>query len=100
MGREERRQKAAERQRRSRERHKQPAPPVTPDRNAARHTPPVTGRDTTGTVDKAPAEREAVVVSTLAAALALAAISAWFSITGMTSVFVGAFLPVIGMGMA
>jgi hypothetical protein len=36
----------------------------------------------------------------LTAALALAAISAWFSITGMTSVFVGAFWPVIGMGIA
>jgi hypothetical protein len=36
----------------------------------------------------------------LTAALALAAISAWFSITGMTSVFVGAFWSVIGMGIA
>jgi hypothetical protein len=36
----------------------------------------------------------------LVAALALAAVSAVFSITGMTSIFVGAFWPVIGMGVA
>ena len=34
------------------------------------------------------------------AALALATVSAGFSITGMTSIFVGSFLPVIGMGVA
>jgi hypothetical protein len=34
------------------------------------------------------------------AALALATVSAGFSITGMTGVFVGATLPVIGMGVA
>jgi len=34
------------------------------------------------------------------AALGLAAVSAGFSITGMTSIFVGATLPVIGMGVA
>jgi len=34
------------------------------------------------------------------AALALAAVSAGFSITGMTSIFVGATVPVIGMGVA
>jgi hypothetical protein len=37
---------------------------------------------------------------TLVAALALAAVSAGFSITGMTNIFVGAFWPVIGMGVA
>jgi hypothetical protein len=36
----------------------------------------------------------------LTAALALATVSAGFSITGMTSIFVGAYWPVIGMGMA
>jgi len=34
------------------------------------------------------------------AALALATVSAGFSITGMTSIFVGSFWPVIGMGVA
>jgi hypothetical protein len=38
--------------------------------------------------------------ATLTAALALATVSAGFSITGLTSVFVGAFWPVIGMGVA
>src|SRR5260370_3366144 len=37
---------------------------------------------------------------TLLAALALATVSGGFSIYGMTSIFVGAFWPVIGMGMA
>jgi hypothetical protein len=41
-----------------------------------------------------------IMVVTLAAALGLATISAYFSITGMTSIFVGAFVPVIGMGVA
>jgi hypothetical protein len=36
----------------------------------------------------------------LIAALALATVSGGFSITGMTSIFVGAYWPVIGMGMA
>ena len=36
----------------------------------------------------------------MAAALCLATVSAGFSITGMTAVFVGATLPVIGMGVA
>jgi len=41
-----------------------------------------------------------VTVCVTVAALGLAAISAGFSITGMTSIFVGAVLPVIGMGIA
>jgi hypothetical protein len=41
-----------------------------------------------------------VTFATLTAALALAAVSGGFSITGMTSIFVGAFWPVIGMGIA
>src|SRR5207244_6395110 len=36
----------------------------------------------------------------LIAALGLATVSGGFSITGMTSIFVGAFWPVIGMGIA
>lgn len=49
------------------------------------------------------AERQSissVTVITLIAALSLATVSAGFSITGMTSIFVGAFWPVIGMGVA
>src|SRR5215468_7637363 len=41
-----------------------------------------------------------VTVATTVAALSLAAVSAGFSITGMTAVFVGAPLPVVGMGVA
>jgi hypothetical protein len=41
-----------------------------------------------------------VTIATTMAALALATVSAGFSITGMTAVFVGATLPVIGMGVA
>jgi hypothetical protein len=46
------------------------------------------------------APRNGVTGITLVAALSLAAVSAGFSITGMTSIFVGAFWPVIGMGVA
>src|SRR5262249_16444319 len=41
-----------------------------------------------------------IVIATTAAALCLATVSAGFSITGMTSIFVGALWPVIGMGVA
>ena len=41
-----------------------------------------------------------VTLATAVAALSLAAVSAGFSITGMTAVFVGATVPVIGMGVA
>jgi hypothetical protein len=41
-----------------------------------------------------------VTVCATVVALALAAVSAGFSITGMTAVFVGATVPVIGMGVA
>jgi hypothetical protein len=37
---------------------------------------------------------------TLAAALGLATVSASFSITGLTSIFTGAFWPIVGMGIA
>jgi hypothetical protein len=47
-----------------------------------------------------PRRNAGVTVSTLAAALVLATVSAGFSITGMTAVFVGAFWPVVGMGVA
>src|SRR5262249_23055554 len=45
-------------------------------------------------------EGRGVTVATTVAALALATVSAGFSITGMTSIFVGALWPVIGMGVA
>jgi hypothetical protein len=41
-----------------------------------------------------------VTVATLTAALALATVSAGFSINGMTSIFTGALYPVVGMGAA
>jgi hypothetical protein len=47
-----------------------------------------------------PSGGRGVIISTTVAALALAAISAGFSITGMTAIFVGATLPVIAMGVA
>jgi hypothetical protein len=37
---------------------------------------------------------------TLAAALGLATVSAGFSIAGLTSIFTGAFWPIVGMGIA
>jgi len=49
-----------------------------------------------------PAERHGrgIRFAALTAALALATVSAYFSITGMTSIFGGAFWPIIGMGVA
>jgi hypothetical protein len=50
-----------------------------------------------------PARRQAGrgrVVVLVATALSLATVSAWYSITGMTSIFVGAFWPVIALGIA
>jgi hypothetical protein len=52
------------------------------------------------TVPAAQTPRNGITVATLMAALALATVSAGFSITGMTSIFVGSFWPVIGMGVA
>src|SRR5215470_8445261 len=76
---------AAERQRRRRQR-KRVTRPVTPSPavTVTSVTPPITP----------------VTVCTTVAALALATVSAGFSITAMTAVFVGAFWPVIGMGVA
>jgi uncharacterized protein HemX len=78
---------AAERSRRYRRKRKAtvrevPATPSAP-------VTPVTRHDSRG-----------VTACTIVAALALATVSAGFSITGMTAVFVGATLPVIGMGIA
>ncbi len=47
-----------------------------------------------------PHQGGAVTVATLVAALALATCSGAFSISGLTSIFAGAFWPVIGMGVA
>jgi hypothetical protein len=47
-----------------------------------------------------PAEHHRIDRLTFLAALALATVSAGFSIYGFTSIFVGAFWPVIGMGVA
>jgi len=46
------------------------------------------------------AERHHIDRLTLLAALALASVSAGYAIYGMTSIFVGAFWPVVGMGLA
>jgi hypothetical protein len=78
---------AAERQRRRRQRKRvTPAPTVT-----VTPVTPVTVERHSG---------RGVIISTTVAALALATVSAGFSITGMTAVFVGATLPVTGMGVA
>jgi hypothetical protein len=78
---------AAERRRRRRPRKRvTPASTVTVTPVTAPVTPRHDGRG--------------VTISTAVAALALATVSAGFSITGMTAVFVGATLPVIGMGVA
>jgi hypothetical protein len=75
-----------------------PAPVTVPAPVAHTSPPPIGGRDI-----PAVAPRNAstgVTVATLTAALALATVSGGFSISGMTAVFVGAAVPVIGMGVA
>jgi hypothetical protein len=50
---------------------------------------------------QAPVQRDGRTIrfAALIAALALATVSGGFSITGMTAIFVGAYWPVIGMGV-
>jgi hypothetical protein len=83
---------AAERQRRRRQRKRAVTHAHTV---AARPITPVTVPVTLST-----SRHGTVTVCTTVAALALATVSAGFSITGLTSIFVGAFWPVIGMGVA
>jgi hypothetical protein len=112
-----RKRAAAERSRRYRQRKRQPPPvtlPVTP-RDASVATDQAPPKRDVVTVTAPPAalcntdtvtpgavtgRRDGITVSTLTAALALAMVSAGFSITGMTTMFVGAPLPVIAMGIA
>src|SRR5260370_35849533 len=60
--------------------------------------PPQTGRDIAPVT--APRNGGAgITLATPTPALALATVSAGFSITGMTSIFVGALCPVVGLGV-
>jgi hypothetical protein len=68
-----------------------PVPHPTPPPQAGRDIAPVTAPRNGGA---------GITLATLTAALALAAVSAGFSITGMTSIFTGALYPVVGMGVA
>src|SRR5260370_10534275 len=65
---------------------------------AVAHPPPQKGRDIPAVT--VPRNGTGIAVATLTAALALATVSAGFSITGMTSIFTGALYPVVGMGVA
>ena len=67
------------------------AHPMAPPLLAGRDIAPVTAPRNGGA---------GITVATLTAALALATVSAGFSITGMTAIFVGALYPVVGMGVA
>ena len=82
----------AERQRRHRAKKRRPTVTPKPARSV---TPPVTR---TVTVERHGSVT--VTTATLIAALALATCSAAFSISGLTSIFAGAFWPVIGLGVA
>ena len=70
-----------------------PLPTVTPSTVALVPSAPVT-------VPAAQTPRNGITVAILMAALSLATVSAGFSITGMTSIFVASFWPVIAMGVA
>jgi hypothetical protein len=97
------------------DRYVQPDEDVTPppSADAPRIAPAVTQSDDDGVTPPArtlsvapipyvsPARHgRGITFATLTAALALATVSGGFSITGMTSIFVGAYWPVIGMGVS
>jgi hypothetical protein len=75
-----------------------PSPPIA----MATPEPPPAPAPTITPIVTAPAahEHHGVTFFTMAAALSLAAVSASFSIVGLTSVFAGAFWAVIAMGVA
>jgi hypothetical protein len=56
--------------------------------------------DVTGERGATHSSASGIVVASYVAALSLATVSAFFSITGLTSIFIGAFWPVIAMGIA
>jgi hypothetical protein len=82
------------------------APPIAPiatrtDGDGVTLPAPVTPPEwRSAPASQRPAEHHRIDRLTLLAALALATVSAGFSIYGFTSIFVGAFWPVIGMGIA
>ena len=84
----------AERQRRHRGKKRKPHPTVTPAvlRSVTAPVTPTVTVQRQGSVT--------VSAATLVAALALATCSAAFSISGLTSIFAGAFWAVIGLGVA
>jgi hypothetical protein len=77
-----------------------PAQPVHPVawwwRVVRRRTQPVPHPAILAPMADRPAKRDRI---TILIALATAAVSAWFSIYGMTAIFVGAFLPVVALGV-
>jgi hypothetical protein len=94
---------AAERQKRFRERKKERRRNVTaPIVTQVQEALPVITEPIQGTVIPAPTRQLpcAATFSATVSALALATVSAGFSITGLTSIFIGAFWPVIAMGVA
>ncbi len=72
------------------------APPIVPEASPVKRR---ATRNGSGAMAPVPATSGIVVASYLAA-FSLAAVSAGFSITGLTAIFVGAFWPVIAMGLA
>jgi hypothetical protein len=74
------------------------SPPIA---MATPEAPPAPPPTTTLTDTAPPAHnRNGVALFTVAAALSLAAVSACFSVTGLTSIFAGAFWAVVAMGVA
>ena len=80
-----------------------PADPTNAE-HQRRHRAKKRKRTVTRTVTRKPAHtvtpHRSIATVTLLAALALAACSAAFSISGLTSIFTGAFWAVIGLGVA
>jgi hypothetical protein len=93
---------AGERQKRYRQRQKERRRNVTPPTVTLQEPLPAVTEPIQAAVIPASLRRRPclVTLSATVSALALATVSAGFSITGMTSIFIGSFWPVIGMGIA
>jgi hypothetical protein len=76
------------------------APAVTPTVRNGVTVPSRETRSPAGAASTLVKPNRLIRTCTLVAALGLATVSGGFSITGMTSIFVGAYWPVIGMGIA
>ncbi|HEY6259919.1 MAG TPA: hypothetical protein VIY51_29425 [Xanthobacteraceae bacterium] len=91
---------STKRSRRHRERKRRKPRRAPATATPATTLPGATAQRAAATLQPIPQSHSVVTAATLVAALALATCSATFSISGLTSIFVGAFWAIIGLGIA